>query len=170
MIFSSGNHRGIGNISRCAEFNFWLDPEAANIVLAEATCPIKIVTWETCLDSSQNIPLKWRLEVLAGNKNPLTNLLDPVEQKCYANSILENWICCDNFLAVCFILPEIILKKAQYHATVELGGEFTRGMLVLDHLHTEVNNVEIIQEIDVEKFKKFMLLVCGHDVQFDFQF
>ena len=166
MIIYSGNHRGVGNITRCAEFNFYFDPEAANIVLDEATCPIKIVTWETCLDSSQMIPLKWRMQALAGNNNPMTQLLDPVEKKCYTNSIHKNWICCDNFLAVCFILPEIVKKKTKHHATIELGGKYTRGQMILDHLHVEKKNVEIIEEIDVEKYMKFMLMICGHDVEF----
>ena len=124
-----------------------------------------MVTWETCLDTSNLIPLKWRLDVLGGNENPICQLLREVEDKCYTNSIYKNWTCCDNILAVSFILPEIIKKQTKYHATVELGGKYTRGQMVLDHLGIENPNVEIIEEIDVEKYKNFMLLVCGHEVQ-----
>ena len=38
-----------------AEFNFYFDPEAANVVLNQLGCPITIVPWETCLDH----PISW---------------------------------------------------------------------------------------------------------------
>lgn len=160
-----GNHRAVGNITRTAEFNFYFDPEAAHVVLNESTCPIKVVTWETCLESSLMIPMKWRMHALSGNNNPMCRLLDPVEEKCYKNSIYENWVCCDNFLAVTYILPEIIKKQTKFNATVELAGKHVRGLMVLDHLKIEKPNVEIIEEIDLERYKNFMLSICGHNVQ-----
>ncbi len=32
-----------------AEWNFWVDPEAARIVLTEMLCPVVGVTWEAAL-------------------------------------------------------------------------------------------------------------------------
>lgn len=53
-----GNYQGVGNVTSCAEFNFFGDPEAANIVLAESKCPIYIYPWELCLEASKATPLK----------------------------------------------------------------------------------------------------------------
>ena len=39
-----------GNITLSAEFNFYFDPEAANIVLEEFCCPLTLYTWELCLE------------------------------------------------------------------------------------------------------------------------
>lgn len=47
----------VGNQSRCAEFNFFADPEAAYIVLNTAKCPITILPWEACLTDSLKISL-----------------------------------------------------------------------------------------------------------------
>lgn len=38
-----GNHLGVGNTTKHAEFNFWHDPEAAHIVLDETICPIYVM-------------------------------------------------------------------------------------------------------------------------------
>ena len=43
-----GTSRGIGNEEITAEFNFFVDPEAAYIVLDFAKIPVVIVPWETC--------------------------------------------------------------------------------------------------------------------------
>lgn len=40
---------GVGNITQCAEYNFYEDPEAVSVVLDTFTCPIVISPWEPCL-------------------------------------------------------------------------------------------------------------------------
>lgn len=164
-----GNHLGMGNISRCAEFNFWSDPEAAHIVFSESKCEVYVFPWEPCLESGYSMPFdEWRIGKLASNKNPLTNLLDPVEIKAYTNT-LPGWTPCDNFLACCFILPKMIKKMEKRHVTVELSGNHTRGQMIIDHLKKEEPNAFVIEQIDVELFKKLMLWVCEHTVpDFDF--
>lgn len=46
-----GNNLGVGNTTKAAEFNFYLDSEAVSIVLETLKCPITILTWEACLAS-----------------------------------------------------------------------------------------------------------------------
>lgn len=164
LYIMGGNHQAVGNITRCAEFNFWSDPEAAHIVLAESKCPVYIFPWEPCLDASHSMPFDdWRVNQLASNNNKFTKLLDPVEIKAYRN-ILSCWTPCDNFLACCFINPKMIEKMEKRHVTVELSGVHTRGQLVIDHLKRNEPNAFIIEKIDVELFKNFMLWVCNHEV------
>ncbi|KAI8491964.1 hypothetical protein Bbelb_303370 [Branchiostoma belcheri] len=55
IIIMGGNIRGEGNIGISAEFNFWMDPEAAQVVLREYKCPMKVVPWEVC----QEHGLEW---------------------------------------------------------------------------------------------------------------
>ena len=40
---------GKGNMSPCAEFNVYADPEAAAVVLKEFDCPLYLVCWELSL-------------------------------------------------------------------------------------------------------------------------
>lgn len=46
---------GVGNTSACGEFNFYMDPEAAHIVLDSLKCPVTIVPWECCTQDVMNI-------------------------------------------------------------------------------------------------------------------
>lgn len=52
IYIMGGNHLGVGNTVPAAEFNFYVDPEAANIVLENAVKPIYILTWEATLDTN----------------------------------------------------------------------------------------------------------------------
>lgn len=158
-----GNHLGVGNVSRCAEFNFWSDPEAAHITIAESKCPVYILPWEACLEASKTTPLKeWRMNILSSNGNFITNFMDPIEKNVQVDG---NFIPCDAYLTCCFLVPQMIKRIEHVHATVELGGNFTRGQMVIDHKRRrtiEKPNVFVIQQIDAEMFKNFLLCMCGH--------
>jgi inosine-uridine nucleoside N-ribohydrolase len=127
---------------------------------------------EVCDQISHSIPFQeFRLDVLSKNGNEIIQFLDKVEVlrfKKYRESNFTRWRCCDLNSALCFIFPDAIKKTLKFHATVELAGNYTRGQMVLDHLKKEASNIEIIQEIDVEKLKKFCLWICGHEKEFNF--
>jgi len=161
-----GNYKGNGNISRAAEFNFWSDPEAAHIVLAESKCPITIFPWESCLDASTATPMvDWRMNVLGKLDSVVTNFLNPVDVNC---AVRGNWIPCDCYLMVCFLLPRLIKKVEDYHVTVELAGNYARGQMIIDHLKREKPNARVIEEIDAELFKELMMWICGDGSHFKF--
>lgn len=159
-----GNHQGVGNVSRCGEFNFWSDPEAAHIIFAESKCPVYIFPWEPCIEAGFSMPFEdWRIKQLSSNDNKFTNFLNPIEIKAY-RGVLDWWTPCDNFLACCFINSKMIQKMEKRHVTVELSGVHTRGQMVIDHLKQNQPNAFIIEQIDVELFKSFMLWICDHHV------
>lgn len=46
---------GQGNITSCAEFNFYLDAEAAHILFDSFKCPITIIPWESCFENAMSL-------------------------------------------------------------------------------------------------------------------
>lgn len=163
-----GNITGRGNvrIAPSAEFNFFMDPEAAVVVLDESLCDVTVLPLEPCLETSLSMPLaEWRLKVLNSNGNRVTNFLDPVDEKISVNG---NHINCDLYLTCCFLVRDIIKKTRRVHATLELAGKHTRGQVVIDHLGRIEPNVTFIEEIDAEMCKRFMMWICDHEMpEFD---
>ncbi|KAL1124161.1 hypothetical protein AAG570_001931 [Ranatra chinensis] len=157
LFIMGGNHKGSGNTTMCAEFNFFRDPEAAHIVLSSACGKITILPWETCLNT--HVPYAWR-EALVKDGGKVMSLMDQAEAPILERGRslgLEYWINCDQLLASIVIDQEIIKQRMECYATVELGGHHTRGQMVVDHLRERKPNVSIITEVDVEKHKQRLL-------------
>lgn len=164
MWIMGGNHLGIGNITKSAEFNFFTDPEAAHVVLSSLSCPITIVPWETCTDrAGVTIPIQeWRMQELGSIDNKITRLMNAVDMKVYTEAKRIFFRPCDAFLTAVFLCPELVQVVDEWHASVELHGKHTRGQLVLDHLKSTTSNVRIVEKVNVELFKKILLWVVGH--------
>lgn len=157
-----GNYQGVGNITKCAEFNFWCDPEAVSIVIKEKACPLYILPWETCIRASMNMPhKKWRFGVLNTIPSEVMSLMDKIEENL---SYKNNFVPCDAFLIALFCFPKMIKDMKNRHVSVELQGNETRGQMIIDHKEIETPNAFVIEDIDGEFFKKVLLFVCGHEV------
>ena len=48
LVIMGGNVNSVGNVAKCAEFNFHCDPEAAYAVLDCVKTKTLIVPWELC--------------------------------------------------------------------------------------------------------------------------
>ena len=155
-----GNHMGVGNATKTGEFNFWNDPEAAHIVLMETKCTMYIFPWEPSVTACWATPTEeWRLKVLSSTNSAITQLMDPIDENIRRDG---NFLACDAYLTCCFLVPEMIKKMEHCHVTVELGGNHTRGMMVIDHKRLETPNAFVIHEIDAEMFKRFLCWICDH--------
>ncbi|XP_036317903.1 pyrimidine-specific ribonucleoside hydrolase RihB-like isoform X1 [Rhagoletis pomonella] len=162
IYIMGGNYRGKGNITKSAEFNFMMDPEAAHIVLASVPTPVTLLPWETCIDGDFDITLDWRLNVLGTIKSDFIELMNLVECAIFIPKGLERWLVCDAVLVAVYLFPHLTVKQSQlYHATVELAGTHTRGQMVIDHLRQEKENAKIIMEVNGEGYKKIIAWTAG---------
>lgn len=74
LFLMGGNYQGMGNKTICAEFNFYMDPEAAYIVLNSVKFPMTILPLESCSDENLNIPIVCKITFLLLHYNSiLTN-------------------------------------------------------------------------------------------------
>lgn len=150
IFIMGGNIEGIGNISEAAEFNFYADPEAANVVLRLTKCPTYIASWELSFKYTK-VQRKWRDEVLGKMETPAAKLVQQLEQVWFDSWPWgDNWILCDQLAMTAALCRDSIKKSSEHYAQVELEGRMTRGMMVLDQriARSENCNVIIIEELD----------------------
>jgi purine nucleosidase len=152
-----GSSRAKGNVSYCAEFNFWSDPEAAHIVLQEFDAQsLWIAPWELTEDHS----MQWSDydAIIADSSIPESRrkfILDlfQVYVEKYRKPT-HPWIVCDVYAMAALLYPEIVLDHHNHHCVIECKGETTRGMLAIDWYATssKPTNVTIIERIDFGRF------------------
>lgn len=152
IVFMGGNYKGIGNTTDSAEFNFYCDPEAANIVLTEAQCPVLMVPWETTMEYG----IDWEsFEMLMNTPTDRGRLLKAatklVAEVCRKEGFLQ-FLDCDFLAAAAVLCPACVTSTLRSCAAVECSGDLTRGMVVLQKPQPGSRSIEI-----VEKFDEFVL-------------
>nr|XP_039266816.1 pyrimidine-specific ribonucleoside hydrolase RihB-like [Styela clava] len=162
-----GTIRGHGNVTPCSEYNFFTDPEAAQMVLRGFShrCPVQILTYEVTTDHP--LPPHW-FDDLLEKDSAKCNFFREVyktpkmlELEDISAGISTGYIICDAYIVSVVLRPDCIIKSRKLRMGVELGGNLARGSLVIDHKskgspHLTEGAIELIEEIDVGKFKELV--------------
>ena len=124
-----------GNITPVAEFNFFVDPHAAQIVL-QSGIPLRIlpldVTHQTCLSTERIAALR----TLNNQNGPrLADILTSYERHDIQQFGVEGSPLHDPCAIACAIFPELFGQK-HVHVAVETKGELTMGACVVDWWQT----------------------------------
>lgn len=164
-----GTLYGCGNVTPCAEFNFYVDPEAANIVLSSfsSRCLVELVTNETC--GAHVVPLDWHKNWLANAssqkgkffsqlcKSADTFEIRPLrERKCIGYCIY------DAYIMFAALFPDYVLKRTKLKVGVETGGSFSRGNVIIDYNNVgsdfqTPSPITIIEELDLDMYKGMLV-------------
>lgn len=159
IIAMGGQYRMTNGCTANAEFNIWVDGEAAKIVL-ESGIPITMVPLDVCYGEA---------EITAEDRRTLKDLktargdffvdcnrhLLAYNQRNYNKDIISMP---DPTAMAIAIDPSLVLEAVDVYTQIELRSPLSYGQLIYDfyHRNNKQANVRLITKLDAQRFKQLV--------------
>jgi purine nucleosidase len=125
-----------GNVTPAAEYNIWVDPEAARVVMLSGL-PVELVGWQTCRGDA--VLNQADITRVLGFDNPVARFAvecNSRAREAYKKQTGEDGISLPDPVAMSVALdPTIGNQWSEHYVDVETSSELTRGMTVVDRLN-----------------------------------
>lgn len=154
-VVMGGTGRAPGNVTPLAEFNIWVDPEAARIVFASGM-PLKMVGWDISYTYATFGPEDAAALRAIGTPRAhfcadIQRVLDDFARQ---TTHLAGFDLPDPIAMAIALDPRVATVIRRLFVAVETGGEWGRGQTVVDHLGITGRepNVDVVLEADRTAF------------------
>jgi purine nucleosidase len=160
VVMMAGAADGLGNVTPAAEFNVWVDPEAADIVYGSGL-PLVQVGWDVSRKDA-TVTLAQGEELAA--QGPLGEFCVRIQRQliefCREVTHVDGFDLPDPVTVAVAIDPSIATRVERRYVVVETTGEHTVGATVVDHLGVTGRepNVSVVLAADGERFREMLML------------
>lgn len=155
VIMMGGTGRGPGNVTPLAEFNFWVDPEAARLVF-ESGMPLTMVGWD--ISYTYAVIGAGEAAELRAIGTPAAEFIIDIQRTlvdfCHQVTRLDGFDLPDPIAMAVALEPDIATETRRLFCAIECGGEWGRGQTVVDHLQVtgRAPNVDVVLAADRKRF------------------
>ncbi|HLQ07247.1 MAG TPA: nucleoside hydrolase [Nitrososphaerales archaeon] len=159
LYFMGGTNQYIGNVTPAAEFNIWVDPDAAKIVF-HSGMPTTMVGWEICM--RHGLVDRPELDEIAGMSTTEARFFTAVNRRAVEfTKEMEGKDaapCPDSITMAIVLNPAVATDVRRKFVDVDNESELSRGATYVDHLNIlkREPNLEVVYSASERLFKEML--------------
>jgi purine nucleosidase len=158
-VIMGGAANTVGNVTPAAEYNIWVDPEAAKIVF-HSPMPMEMVGWELSRHDAALTPNEIKQIINLGTEKAR------LAMECNKTALdasmtiqgASGLTLADPVAMAIALDPDMITRQGKYFVDVEITSELTRGTTVVDELGVlhKTPNMAVVWSINVQRWKEIL--------------
>ena len=158
LFIMGGSNNARGNITAAAEYNFYVDPEAAKTVF-EAGFDITVVPWAP-LTLNDAVFSREKIAEIGALGTPLGSFFERVVSTTldFDESVgIPGSTHPDSLTAAVLLHPELVTAEARFAVDIETGSDLTRGYSAMSWgVHGLAENARVIEAVDAPGFAAYL--------------
>jgi purine nucleosidase len=158
-VIMGGAANTVGNVTPAAEYNIWVDPEAAKIVFHSGMA-CEMVGWELSRHDAALTPTEVETVINFGTETARLAMECNIKALDAGITIqsASGLMLPDPVAMAVALEPGIVTRQGKYFVDVEITSKLTRGATVVDELGVmrKTPNMNVIWSIDVARWKEIL--------------
>ena len=159
FYFMGGTNQYLGNATPAAEFNIWVDPDAAKIVLSSGM-PTTMVGWEICMRHGLIGPREYR--EIEAMKTPESRFFVAVNRQVRKFTREQQGVdattCPDSITMSIVLNPKVATDVRRRHVEVDNNPGVSRGATLVDDrgMLGKESNVSVVYEASESLYRSML--------------
>jgi purine nucleosidase len=164
LVVMGGSNNARGNITAAAEYNFYVDPEAAKTVFEAGFASITVVPWAPVTLRDAVFP-RAQLARIAAIDTPLARFYTRITETTlgFNESVgIDGSTHPDSLTAAVLLHPELATARGEYAVDIETSSTLTRGYAAMSWgAHGLAANATVVESVDADGFADYLVALLS---------